>query len=79
MGEMKQGLTVDENGEFMDASKVETALKTVGVALRDSQGQFRNMDDVLIELASKWDTLSNSTQRYLGTVIAKYNWQYKRF
>lgn len=44
MAEMKKGLTQDENGEFLDASKVETALKTVGVALRDAQGQFRDLD-----------------------------------
>lgn len=70
MGEMKQGLTQDENGEFLDASKVETALKSVGVALRDSQGQFRNLDTVLIELGAKWNTLDSATRRYLGTIIA---------
>lgn len=70
MGEMKAGLSTDEDGEFIDASKVETALKSVGVALRDSQGQFRNMDDVLLELGSRWSGLDSATQRYLGTVIA---------
>lgn len=70
MGEMKAGLSTDENGEFIDASKVETALKSVGVALRDSQGQFRNMDDVLLELGSRWSGLDSATRRYLGTVIA---------
>lgn len=78
MGEMKAGLTMDENGEYVDASKVETALKSVGVALRDSQGQFRDMDDVIIELASQWSTLDSATQRYLGTVIAG-NRQQSRF
>lgn len=63
---MKAGLTMDENGEYVDASKVETALKSVGVALRDSQGQFRDMDDVIIELASQWSTLDSATQRYSG-------------
>lgn len=78
MSEMKSGLSQDENGEFLDASKVETALKSVGVALRDSQGQFRDLDTVLIELGSKWSTLDSATKRYLGTIIAG-NRQQSRF
>ena len=78
MAEMKQGLTQDENGEFLDASKVETALKTVGVALRDAQGQFRDLDQVILELGAKWSTLDSATKRYLGTVIAG-NRQQSRF
>ena len=78
MAEMKQGLTQDENGEFLDASKVETALKTVGVALRDTQGQFRDLDQVILELGAKWSTLDSATKRYLGTVIAG-NRQQSRF
>ena len=78
MSEMKAGLSQDENGEFLDASKVETALKSVGVALRDSQGQFRDLDTVLIELGSKWSTLDSATKRYLGTIIAG-NRQQSRF
>lgn len=78
MAEMKQGLTQDENGEFLDASKVETALKSVGVALRDAQGQFRDLDQVILELGAKWSTLDSATKRYLGTVIAG-NRQQSRF
>lgn len=78
MSEMKVGLSQDENGEFLDASKVEIALKSVGVALRDSQGQFRDLDQVIIELGSKWSTLDSATKRYLGTIIAG-NRQQSRF
>lgn len=78
MSEMKAGLFQDENGEFLDASKVETALKSVGVALRDSQGQFRDLDQVIIELGSKWSSLDSATKRYLGTIIAG-NRQQSRF
>lgn len=66
MAEMKSGLSQDENGEFLDASKVETALKSVGVALRDTQGQFRDLDQVIIELGSKWSSLDSATKRYDG-------------
>lgn len=78
MSEMKSGLSQDENGEFLDASKVETALKSVGVALRDSQGQFRNLDQVIIELGERWSSLDSATKRYLGTIIAG-NRQQSRF
>jgi hypothetical protein len=56
---------IDVDGETVSANKVETALKSVGIQLRDSTGEFRNLDDVLLELSQKWDTLSNSQQRYL--------------
>lgn len=78
MSEMKAGLSQDESGEFLDASKVETALKSVGVALRDSQGQFRDLDQVIIELGERWSSLDSATKRYLGTIIAG-NRQQSRF
>ena len=78
MSEMKAGLSQDENGEFLDASKVETALKSVGVALRDSQGQFRDLDQVIIELGERWSSLDSATKRYLSTIIAG-NRQQSRF
>ena len=58
------------DGEIVDANKIETALRTVGIALRDTQGQFRSLDDVFIELSGKWDTLDTNTQRYIATVAA---------
>ena len=58
------------DGEVVDANKIETALKSVGVALRDSSGQFRELDEVFMELASKWDGLDKNTQRYIATIAA---------
>ena len=60
--------TVD--GEIVDANKIETALRSVGVALRDSSGQFRELDDVFLELSSKWSALDKNTQRYIATIAA---------
>lgn len=54
----------------IDANKVEKALKQADVALRDSTGQFRDFDDVIMELSSKWDTLDRNTQRYIATIAA---------
>lgn len=58
------------DGEVVDANKIESALRTVGVALRDSSGQFRDLDDVFLELASKWKDMDKNTQRYIATVAA---------
>lgn len=54
----------------VDANKVETALKTAGVALRDANGEFRDLGEVLMELSSKWDTLDSNTQKYIATTAA---------
>ena len=66
--QVKMGGT-SEDGET-DVNQVETALKSVGIALRDSQNQLRDLDDVLSELGPKWNALDRNTQAYLGTVIA---------
>lgn len=58
------------DGEMVDANKIETALKSAGVSLRDANGEFRNFDDVIIELASKWNDLDVMTQRYIATMAA---------
>lgn len=58
------------DGEIVDANKIETALRTINVALRDTSGQFRDLDDVFIEIAQKWDSLDTNTQRYIATMAA---------
>lgn len=58
------------DGEIVDANKIETALRSVGVSLRDTNGQFRELDDVFLELSSKWDSLDTNTQRYIATIAA---------
>ena len=58
------------DGEIVDANKVEAALRTIGVSLRDTEGQFRNLDEVFLEISEKWDGLSTNTQRYIATIAA---------
>ena len=58
------------DGEIVDANAIETALRSIGVALRDSSGQFRELDDVFLELSGKWDSLDKNTQRYIATIAA---------
>lgn len=61
---------VEVDGEQVDANKIETALKSVGIALRDSNGEFRKTDDVFLDLAKRWDSLTVNEQRYIATVAA---------
>lgn len=68
MQQVKEGGTT-EDGET-DVNQVETALRSVGVALRDAQGELRNLEDVFAELGPKWQSLDRNTQAYLGTIIA---------
>lgn len=60
----------EEDIEKMDYNKVDKALKSVGVQLKDTNGQFRDLDEVFLELSSKWKTLSRNSQRYIATTAA---------
>lgn len=61
---------VEVDGEQVDANKIETALRSVGVALRDSNGEFRKLDNVFLDLAKRWDSLTVNQQRYVATMAA---------
>lgn len=70
--ELKDNVAGTSESEFEDLNlnKVDKALKSVGVQLKDSTGQFRNLDEVLLELSSIWQTLDRNTQRYIATTAA---------
>ena len=69
---------VDSEGEALSLNKVDKALQSVGISLHNAQGQFRDFDEVILELSSKWDTLDKNSQRYIATVMAG-NRQQSRF
>jgi len=70
--EMKKNpLEISEvEGEEVDFNKIDAALKTIGVDLVDTNGQFREWDKVMLDISARWDTLSQSQQRYIATVAA---------
>lgn len=70
--ELKENVagTADSEFEDLDYNKVDTALKSVGVSLKDTNGQFRDLDDVFLELSQKWNTLDRNSQRYIATIAA---------
>ena len=45
------------------ASNAEKALSDIGVAVRNDQGMFRDLEDVLADVADKWDTLNNTQKQ----------------
>jgi phage tail tape measure protein, TP901 family, core region len=69
--ELKENVSAaDSEFDDLDYNKVDKALKSVSINLKDTNGQFRNLDDVFLELSSKWSTLDRNTQRYIATTAA---------
>lgn len=61
------GTTLEDN---MDVNRVEKALGNIGVELRDQEGQFRDLEDVLTEVGKKWDTLNKNQQANVAVALA---------
>ena len=49
---------------------VEQVFNGLNIKLRDSSGEFRNMYDVISELANKWTKLDNVEQNWVATSVA---------
>lgn len=62
----------------MSFNKVDDALQSVGISMKTAEGQFLSMEDVILELSSKWNELSSVQQRYVATQFAG-NRQQSRF
>lgn len=79
-GELKSDpkALIDSEGEALSLNNVDKALQSVGITLQDVNGEFRDFDDVIMELSSKWETLDKNSQRYIATVMAG-NRQQSRF
>ena len=67
----KNPLEVTEvDGEEVSYNKVDTALQSIGVSLKDTNGQFRALDDVFLDISQRWDSLTQIQQRYIATTAA---------
>lgn len=60
----------DTEGEIIDVNKIQVALRSVGISMKEFFAGTEGLDDVLLKLASKWDTLDFTTQRYIATTAA---------
>lgn len=60
----------DEEGSVIDVNKISQALRTAGIDLnRYFLGEV-GLDDIFMELAKKWDSLTSVQQRYIATQAA---------
>lgn len=66
-----QGLNL---GETLDdgttLNKYSAALYKVGIDIKDANGELKNMDTILNEMGSKWETLNNDQQIALAQTVA---------
>ena len=62
--------STDEEGQVIDVNKVSAALRTAGIDLNKYFVGEVGLDDIFMELASKWDSLTNVQQRYIATQAA---------
>lgn len=60
----------DEEGEEINVNKIQEALRTVGISMTDFLVGNEGLDQVIMRLAQKWDSLDTVTQRYIATMAA---------
>lgn len=69
--EVKKNVSdIEGDIETIDINKVDAALKSVGISLKDQAGQLRDLDQVFLELSAEWNDLDRNTQRYIATLAA---------
>lgn len=68
MSNVAAGKDIDDAGESLN--DVETTLNKMNISLRDSQYEWRSFEEVLDEVASKWDSFNNTQQSQIATAIA---------
>lgn len=66
-----QGLNLGQTLEDgTDLNKYSTALHKVGIEIKDTDGQLKDMDDILDEMGTKWNTWGRDTQMALAQTVA---------
>ena len=65
---IKLGVLVDpESGDSLNDFK--TALSAVGITLRDQTGQFRDFDEVMLEVSNRYKTLTTVEKSAIATTL----------
>lgn len=63
--------TSEDSGDTAERlNDVETVLNKIGISLRSSNLEFREFDDVLADVAAKWQTLDTVSKKALSTAFA---------
>ena len=63
-------ITGDQNETTESLNDIEKVLKKLGISLRSSNLEFREFDDVLDDIAAKWDTLDGVSKNAIATAMA---------
>lgn len=61
---------IDGEGEAIEVNKVAKALQSAGINMNEFFAGTKGLDQVFMELASKWDSLDAVQQRYIATMAA---------
>ena len=75
-GELKELFTQgqltgeDENGEEIVVNRVDKALQTAGIDLKEFVAGNKGLGEVFVELSKRWGGLSTAQQRYIATQAA---------
>ena len=72
------GEVTDEDGVTTDLNKYSTGLASVGVQIKDANGELKNADIILEEIGAKWKTLDRDQQVALAQTVAGLR-QYNQF
>lgn len=72
------GEVTDEDGVTTDLNKYSTGLASVGVQIKDANGELKNADMILEEIGEKWKTLDRDQQVALAQTVAGLR-QYNQF
>lgn len=73
--DLEQGDTLDDGTTL---GKYSNALMTIGVNIKDTTGDLKNMDSILDEVGTKWGTLSSDAKMALAQTLAGIR-QYTQF
>lgn len=65
--DLELGNTLDDG---VTLGKYSEALQAVGITVKESNGNLRDMDDILKDMGSKWDTLTKAQQVSLAQTVA---------
>lgn len=56
--------------EFESINDIETVLSSIGIKLRENAKEWRDIDDVLQDIADSWDNWDKTTQNAVATAVA---------
>ena len=66
MARLSRSKSADEDVTATDRSNAAKAYKTIGIDLYDQNGQYKDINETLDELASKWNSLTDAQRNYIS-------------